>query len=139
MSDFWSKRLGTPPAAAPRREPVQATGSPWWEVPTEHAPAVHTGPQDLDQGIQHAPVPQAPHKAMSARSNGLCPNCAGSNYFQPPGHPNAAMRCFECGYPNLHQLSGMGAPGGGGEGTPTRQVSTANNYNPGVIVGRIGE
>lgn len=144
MSDFWARKLGAPPQ--PRQEPVGAAPRPWWDIPSGHGqqqpPDPHPQPDTHPQAVpapEHQRLAQATLKAPSARQNGHCPNCAGTNYFSPPGLPNIAARCYECGYPKLHTTSGSGIPTGGqGPATPSRQVSTANNYNPGVIVGHIG-
>lgn len=135
MSNFWAEKLGTPP---PPRDtpPPQETRRPWWDEPTGY----QQRPEPVQQQVVQAPPQeqyQAPRQAQSARSTDYCPGCDGTNYFQPQGHPNSAKRCFECGYPNQQTTSGVTGSGNGQQAIPTRQVSTANNYNPGVIIGRV--
>lgn len=136
MSNFWAEKLGTPPPPPPDTTRPQETHRPWWDEPTAH----QQRSEPVQQQVQ--PQPQAeqyqvPRQAMSARSEDFCPGCDGTNYFQPQGHPNSPKRCFECGYPNQQTTSGVTSTGSGQQAIPTRQVSTANNYNPGMIVGRV--
>lgn len=59
--------------------------------------------------------------------------------FKPQGMPNAMEQCYECGYnPRFaHSTAGAGMPSDSTAPTrPSRQVSTANNYNPQTIVGK---
>lgn len=54
--------------------------------------------------------------------------------------PNAMRQCYECGYnPRFaHSTAGAGMPtDAAAPARPARQVSTSNNYNPGVIVGKV--
>lgn len=139
MSDFWQRKLGPRPPARPAPAPVTTPSQqPWW-AQSDHDPQPYQDPQP--QPIAQQPVQQVtiPRNAMSARETETCPNCAGTSYFRPPGIPNAAKRCLECGYPVMHSTSGAGIPNspGSAPATPAKQISTANNYNPGVIIGRI--
>jgi hypothetical protein len=126
MNDFWSKRLGTStPASTPAvRQPVPAP-SPAYQVPL---PGMTTLPS------------QGNPKAPSSLSVKHCPECGSGNYTGTPGDSTKMVRCYDCGYnPRFGQQSGAGGlpAGKSAPASPSRQVSTANNYQPGVIVGRI--
>lgn len=73
----------------------------------------------------------------SATNTERCPNCSSSNYGRVT--PESKARCYDCGYPI--QQSGSGTPGvrvpNGGAVQAAKQISTANNYNPGQIIDRI--
>lgn len=76
-------------------------------------------------------------KAQSARLDDKCPGCYSGNYFAPTG--TQLKRCYDCGYPIVQAGSGMGMPSdSAGGATPAKQISTKNNFNPTVIVDRIG-
>jgi hypothetical protein len=77
------------------------------------------------------------HKARSSLSTARCPDCGSGNYNGDSLH---MTRCYDCGYnPRFGAQAGAsGVPAGqGGPATPARQVSTSNNYQPTVVVGRI--
>lgn len=128
-NDWWSRKLAnenrtvgsTPPVApAPR-----ATWTPGQQV---------TNPQ-----VQYDPARDqlTVNKAQSSRQTENCPQCYSGNYFAPMG--TQKMRCYDCGYPVVQSGSGAGTPSGdGAPATPARQVHTGNNFNPNVIVDRIG-
>lgn len=122
MSDFWSKHLGTTPAPAPAAPP-----------PPSYHPA----------GAHYSPAPamtQGNPKAPSSLSSRHCPECGSGNYTGSPGDSTKMVRCYDCGYnPRFGQQSGAGGlpAGKSAPASPSRQVSTTNNYQPGVIVGRI--
>lgn len=67
-----------------------------------------------------------------------CPNCFGSNIGKPS--PNVMEQCFECGWnPRFDQMAaGVQSSGGEGPAHPSRQVSTANNYNPTTVIAKVG-
>lgn len=138
MSDFWSKALGGgAPAPAPRQEPASR---PWWDQSPIPTPQVaHTpGPQQV--GYPEQPVQPLPTKAKSAFLTETCPDCGSGNYFKPQGVPNAMPVCYACGYnPRFaHSTAGAGMPSD--KSAPvraSRQVSTANNYNPTTIIGKV--
>lgn len=144
MSGFWEKQFVAPaPAAAPPQQPQaapQAASEPWWRT-TPAQPVQQpqqepgTSPEDLGSATLN------PRQAQSLRADaGSCPDCGSSNYFEFKAHGSSSTRCYECGYnPKFTQ---MGAGGGlpsdnGAPATPTRQVSTANNFNPQQIVGSV--
>jgi predicted nucleic-acid-binding Zn-ribbon protein len=78
-----------------------------------------------------------PKKALSRLKHDRCPSCDSTNYGQPQGHPNAVAQCYECGYnPRFHQETSA-LPSNGGPIQATKQVSTANNWNPQGIVGNV--
>lgn len=139
MSDFWSRALGGASAPAPRvpAQP-QPDNQPWWKAsflpPSTPAPQQQTVVQNVPQ--PSAPVPS---KAISARSTDYCPNCGTTNYFRPHGVPNAMLQCYECGYNSrFEQSGGAGLPSdSSAPAQPARQVSTANNFNPTVIVAKV--
>lgn len=126
MSDFWSKKLGAAPAnttnGASTYHP-QLPGAPTWSP-------------------QPAVVAQGNPKAPSSRSTKSCPECGSGNYTGSPGDSTKMTRCYDCGYnPRFGQQSGAGGmpSGSGSPAQPSRQTLKTNNYQPGVIVGRVGE
>lgn len=79
-------------------------------------------------------------KAQAVKQNQTpCPSCGSGNYMKLSPSPNSPYRCFDCGYPLQQSTSGLGGAVGNNAGPvqPAQQVSTANNYNPNVIQGRI--
>lgn len=130
MSDFWQKRLGTPPA--PRTAPLPAQRA-WWDDTPQSAPQPETvAPIHPGEHI----VPTPPTDLPSTRNSGHCPSCYSENYFK--GTANSAWRCYDCGYPIQHSTSGViSTTSSNGPAIAARQVSTANNYNPGIIIGRV--
>jgi len=78
-------------------------------------------------------------KAQSARSNRTCPECGSGNIFKPHGVPNAMEQCYGCGWnPRFAQsMAGAGITNSTGPATPSKQISTSNNYNPQVVVGKV--
>lgn len=155
MSDFWSKRLGTPPAPAPQ-QPAAAPAStgPWWQgltgAPTPQQatqpsadprtlpPSMQNGEQRFGDLMQQTEYQST--RALSARDSERCPDCNSGNFIAPQGHPNAIKQCFDCGYnPRfMHTTHGVGSTG---ENVPTRtargQTMSTNNFNPKQIVGRV--
>lgn len=142
MSDFWSKALGLQPAApAPAPAPAAPTQyqRPFWD--TAAPPAYQAAP--AQQAPSHPALEeqyQAPLKAKSARLTDSCPDCGSGNYFKPEGQPNMMPVCYTCGYnPRFaHSTAGAGMPSDKSAPVqPSRQVSTANNFNPQTIVATI--
>jgi len=129
-NDWWSKKLGD---AVPA--PVSRPSAPTGPIPNvRYVPEgeVTSTPVQYD-----ANQDQLVTKAQSARMNDACPGCYSGNYFAPQG--TQLKRCYDCGYPLQQSGSGAGMPSGSaGPSTPAKQVSTANNFNPSVIVDRIG-
>ena len=86
-------------------------------------------------------VPQQPTSPLpsSARASQRCPGCGSGNYGSVTLESKA--RCYDCGYPVVQSGSGLGTgvqgSGGSGPAQPSRQVSTANNFNPQGIIGHI--
>lgn len=122
MSNFWSNKFGNAAAAAPAVQHPQLPGAHTFAP----APAV---------------VAQGNPKAPSSRSTNSCPECGSGNYTGHPGDSTKMLRCYDCGYnPRFGQQSGAaGLPAGQGTpASPSRQVSTTNNYQPTTIVDRIG-
>jgi hypothetical protein len=137
-SSWWADKLGAPKQTQPR-------------LPEQQVPVVQPGitPQypgyTPNQG--YPPVTQQPpynpdlagHTLPASSMNpGRCPNCSSGNYGKMT--PETAPRCYDCGYPI--QQSGSGMPGvrlpSNGATQAAKQISTANNFNPGTIVDRIG-
>lgn len=126
---FWDNALRGNAPAAPSFPPVAAPPS---------APVTYTPPSAPPAHVATPPPP--PVKAMSARSDEMCPECGSGNIFKPHGHPNAMAQCYHCGWnPRFaHSTAGAGLPSD--SSTPTRasrQVSTGNNFNPQTIVATI--
>lgn len=128
-NDFWSKKLGTNQPAQPSLPPTYPALPTQTYIPQyEQNPQVAYNP-DTDQLVT---------KAQSSRMHDKCPGCYSGNYFAPMG--TQMKRCYDCGYPIVQSGTGAGMPGGASAG-PTqaaKQVSTGNNFNPTVIVDRIG-
>jgi len=122
-NSWWETKLG---GGTPQPRPY--TPQPQYPTPPVGQPAVPYQNPELAGRLIPA----------SATNASRCPNCASGNYGQTS--PEAKARCYDCGYPL--QQSGSGTPGvrtspGGGAVQATRQISTANNYNPGQIIDRI--
>ncbi|MFD9947220.1 hypothetical protein ACFWYW_24040 [Nonomuraea sp. NPDC059023] len=138
MNNFWARKLAAaqgqqpPQANTPASPPAASAARPWWD-PTPAAPP----PPPLEQPAL-AQDYQAPAAAKSARLTDTCPDCASGNYMRPPGS-QAAMRCFDCGYPVVQTGSGAGgATTPGQPATPARQVHDGtSNFNPRQIIGRV--
>ena len=117
-NSWWADKLGTTPAARPAAPIYQPPAAPYQAPP---APAVQQ--------------PRLPASATAPR----CPNCASGNYV---GTMETKSRCYDCGYPV--QQSGSGTPGvrlptaPGGTVQQAKQLNTANNFNPNVIIDKIG-
>lgn len=132
--DFWVKQLAkarrTPVQAShpynPNQPPThQAQPKPWWD----------TTP---DQQLQPPPARQQPAEyrpaqAQSVKQSARCPDCQRENYMLVARSPFEVWRCFNCS----PMQSVAAVQNTGGESVqPARQVSTENNYNPGVIVAK---
>lgn len=140
MTNFWANKLGAtqPAAPAPAPVPQQQPGGPWW-AGSQQQPYPHQQP--VQQTVPPEPQQKAPARAMVAKQDTHCPDCGGSNYFRPVGHPNAMAQCYECGFNPRFQQSTAGLPSGsGGEpATPAKQVASGglggrSNYNPSAII-----
>jgi hypothetical protein len=115
-SSWWDKKLGnqtpqqpTPPVSQPQY--VQ----PQYTQPASTPPVQQTMP-------------------MSER----CPGCGSGNYGGAT--PESRKRCYDCGYPIQQSGSGVvgvSMPQSQGPVQPSKQVSTANNFNPQGIIGKI--
>jgi hypothetical protein len=119
-NSWWADKLGTTPAAPAQRPVAPVYQQP---VPTYQPPAAPPVQQRL------------PASATAPR----CPNCSSGNYV---GTMETKSRCYDCGYPV--QQSGSGTPGvrlptaPGGTVQQAKQLNTANNFNPNVIIDKIG-
>jgi len=127
-NSWWSDKLGGQPATPTYRPaPPVAPAAPVY-------PPVATPPY-TPQYVQPVTPQVLPPSATAER----CPNCSSGNYV---GTMETKQRCYDCGYPV--QQSGSGTPGvripgsQGGAVQAAKQISTANNFNPNVIVDRIG-
>jgi hypothetical protein len=140
VSGFWQKALGGAVQAPAAPQPVVHQERPWWD--TTRPPVPQQAQQPVQQPYQPSPEPEyTTTKAKSARSSATCPECGSGNIFSPEGMPNYMTQCYECGYnPRfMHSTAGAGIPGDkSSPARPARQVSTANNFNPQTIVGRVG-
>lgn len=120
-SSWWANKLGA-------QQPQQQVPQP--QVPQQPAYVPPAQPQPVQQ--QSYPQTQMPY-TPSPR----CPGCGSGNYG---GTAETRARCYDCGYPIQQSGSGMsGVRGPQAEG-PTqaaKQVSTANNFNPQGIIGKI--
>ena len=120
-NSWWANKLGSTPApqAPQQSRPPVAPQQPY-------VPAPNVFPSQIGN-----PVPQQPQAAR-------CPNCGSGNYGGST--PETRPRCYDCGYPITQ--SGTGMPGvripSNGTTVAAQQISTANNFNPGTIIDRIG-
>lgn len=128
-ASWWAGKIGggqparpsTPPTAPPpARFPVAVPHAQVQSVPIAYDSAT-------DQTVT---------KAQSQAIHDYCPECRSGNYFR--ANREGAPRCFDCGYPLIQAGSGLSSIKGEGPVRASRQVSTANNFNPQTIVGRIG-
>jgi hypothetical protein len=121
-SDWYARKLNTTP------QPVQPRPTPPVSPP---APTPFNPTPDMPQ--------EAPRLPQSAVNASRCPGCGSGNYGAVT--PESKARCYDCGYPLQQSGSGVGTgitqPGGSGPAQPARQISTANNFNPQGIIGRI--
>lgn len=125
----------------------------WWAAklgaqgPRPSTPPVGPPPPAYPLAIPHTQVPSVPiaydsatdqtvTKAQSQVLTDHCPECHSGNYFRPTRE--SALRCFDCGYPLVQSGSGLSSAQAEGPVRAARQVSTANNFNPQTIIGRIG-
>lgn len=112
-----------PPMSRPLQPPVYPGQQ---NFPPTYAPALNN------------PV-QAPQQAVSAQQTGRCPRCGSGNYMKASPTSNKAARCFDCGYAENDRIAEQSGAGLGGTTSgpvrAARQVSTANNFHPEIIVG----
>lgn len=111
---WWEKKLGTPGVRPPA---------------VQQQPYVPQ-PQQPQQPVQYTPPVQ---HTQSPR----CPGCGSSNYG---GTAESRPRCYDCGYPIQQSGSGVVGvqmPSSQGPTQAAKQVSTANNFNPQGIIGKI--
>ena len=122
-NNWWATKLGVQPAAPAAPAPTPPYTPP---TPTPYNPS----PQQ---------VPEQPRLPQSATTASRCPGCGSGNYGSID--PAIKARCYDCGYPIQQSGSGTGTgvsgPQASGPATPARQISTANNFNPQGIIGRI--
>lgn len=120
-SNWWANKLGTQ------------------EQPRESFLTPATVYKAVETIAAYTPSP-APARAPSDKG-GSCPECRSGNYFS--GGPSVRARCYDCGYPISQSSSGINTlvrPAGQVSETTyeaTKQISTANNYNPTTIVDRV--
>ncbi len=121
-NSWWANKLGTQQPA-----PAQRPAQPY--VPQQP----YVPPQNMYPSQIGTP-PVQPQMPVTQR----CPNCASGNYGGST--PETRPRCYDCGYPITQ--SGTGMPGvrvpSNGATEAAKQLNTGNNFNPGVIVDRIG-
>lgn len=127
MNDFWSRKLG---GAQYGRGGRREYGTPPAPAAAQIAPAPAASPE---------PEHYAPAKAAHLRATtGACPNCDSGDYIRPG--ENFKPRCYTCGYPVLHETSGMVATKSDPRKVrPARQLAMSMNgdYSPQKIIGRI--
>jgi hypothetical protein len=128
VNDFWSRKLGGAQyGRSGRRE--------YGTLPA-HTPAPVPAPAPFTPAPEH----YAPAKAAHLRATtGACPNCGSGDYIRPG--ENYKPRCYTCGYPVLHETSGMVATERDqSKVPPTRQLamSRTSNFSPQTIIAKIG-
>jgi len=115
-SNWWANKLGTTPQPQQPNMPQQ---QPVYQQPV----------QQQSYPTSQQTVPVTPR----------CPGCNSGNYG---GTAESRPRCYDCGYPIQQSGSGsgtgiVGQGGNGGPATPSKQLSTDNNFNPQTIIGHI--
>lgn len=138
---FWGTVTGTTslaprpqaPSPAHLQQPFQTAQS------IQPMPSPYQQPQGYQQPLEDPAVESAKRRASSSRSTLTCPNCFSDNVCKPSA--NIMEQCYTCGWnPRFEQsTAGAGMPTSGETG-PTqasRQVSTANNFNPQTIVAKV--
>lgn len=123
-SNWWANKIGAP-------VPNQVPSTPPYSPPQ---------PQPFNPGVPQSPLPESqPRLPESAQTSSRCPGCGSGNYGKSAMAPEARARCYDCGYPVVQAGTGMNGVGNSANGPaqPSRQVSTANNYNPQGIIGHI--
>lgn len=123
MSDYWSRKLGTPqpPAAPPQRREIAR--------PQQQQQEVESYPEDDTpfQRAMRAAQATGGSKKMRAADVGNCPECDSPRYMVPPAEGmrrmEPAARCYDCGYPIVQSGSGVSAASSnGGPVTAARQL-----------------
>jgi hypothetical protein len=144
MSNWWADKLGPAPTPAPAvpARPIAPAIPVAWPQATPATPGLPaTSPQAYPEVTDQAAQYQSSRTTFD-RNSGQCPECNSGNYFKPADpRSNSGYRCYDCGYPVVQQTSNMPSmpTGDSGPVKASRQVSTANNYNPSVIVARVGD
>ena len=114
---------GPLPPTPVRMPEVQSPGTPV-PMPTYQSP--------------QTPVPMPtynPSQARSTSQTGRCPSCGSGNFLK--ANPNAAARCYECGYVDGRDYQQETfSPSSVNNTTPTRQVPETP-YAPTQIIGRV--
>lgn len=141
MSNWWADKLGPAQPVQPvvPARPVSPAIPVAWPQPTPSLPGLPAmSPQAYPE------VTEATYQSSRTtydRNSGQCPECGSGNYFKPADpRSNSGHRCYDCGYPVVQSTSNMPSmpTGEGGPVKAARQVSTANNYNPQMVVDRVG-
>lgn len=133
MSDFWERQrakrqTANPPASEP------APSRAWWAEGTNLLPQTQTVPQQPAQSQQDGNLIDGHDVSKAEILRGRaeeCPMCPPDpstgirgNMYRPS--PNAAMRCFDCGYIDGNRFEGttrgMSAVSDGGPSHKARQV-----------------
>lgn len=136
-SDWWSKKLNENNAPS-----VNRPSAPVGPIPNvRYVPEgnVTATPVSYDQSQD-----QLVTKAKTASMTSKCPECYSGNYMKIGTQTSAGgqfdvYRCYDCGYPKTQSGSGGGMPSdSSAPATPAKQISKGNNFNPNVIVDRIG-
>lgn len=121
--DWWSRKMASP-QARPSTPPVRPPAPPY---PMTARP--------VSVPVRYDRAGESSTRAQSQALADRCPDCSSSNYFSATRETRP--RCFDCGYPIVQSTSGLQGTASDGPVHKSRQVSTANNFNPGEIVGRI--
>ena len=136
-NSWWADKLGTSQPQVQRpatpAQPVQpgiTTPYPGYTTNQAYPP--------VNQQMPYNPELEGHRLPASATTASRCPNCSSGNYGKMT--VETAPPCYACGYPI--QQSGSGMPGvrvpTNGNTSASKQVSTANNFNPQTIIDRIG-
>lgn len=143
-SDWWSRRLGSqPPAAPPAAPSVYQPVLPGSQPPPQPLASdqIQTGDAYMDQ-VGRAAIATGGSKQVQEDS-GRCPECGSGNYFsrnyteQGMRMRNpAAARCYDCGFPLIQAGSSHGgATTARTDGTATRARQLPKDHAVTVVDG----
>lgn len=141
-ANWFADKLGPGPQQRPAMPPIPVQPAIPLAAPNWTAPSPQQYPQ-VPEGQQQQIAPPSQYqtsRTVHDRNSGQCPECGSGNYMKPADpRSQSGYRCYDCGYPVTQSTSNMPSmpTGESGPVRASRQVSTSNNYNPQVIVGRV--
>jgi hypothetical protein len=153
LYDQWGNPVGQPVPVQhqPQQQPVYV--QPQQQLPPSYAPQPIQGyEQNMPLGPDGRPVQIWNPALMDGRNyrpkkgtakfyeknfRETCPSCGSDHYFKRSEAQDFAT-CFDCGYPLEQMGSGVGVMTDvRGPVHASHQVSTTDNYQPQVVIGRV--